>query len=55
MSDDADLMTIAQAVGELTRTVKQMSSVIDLLFGYIAKHADKDELAKVADSIKGEA
>ena len=55
MNNETDLMTIAQAVGELTRTVKQMSSVIDLLFGYIARHADKDELAKVADSIKREA
>lgn len=51
---DNDLMTIAQAVGELTRTVKQLSEVVDLLFGYVARHAEKDELERIADSLKGE-
>lgn len=52
MDQREELACVVQAVGEMTRTMQQMSDVIDLLFGFIAKHASPEELETIAENVK---
>ena len=52
MSDREELVCIAQTVGTLNRTVRQLSDIVDVLFAYVARHATPQELETIADKVK---
>ena len=52
LSERDELVCIAQTVGALNRTVRQLSDIVDVLFAYVARHATPEELETIADNVK---
>lgn len=49
MTDNA--MTLIHSMREQNRTIRRMTTMIDMLFVRVAQYASSDELADIADEI----
>ena len=49
---DEELLKLVNIISSLEDSVNQMSSIIDLLFAYIARHCTAEEMKELAEMIK---